>query len=116
MPGLNCTRTPIYLEPRLLLDYSPEVSALKSRLKDQHVVVLGLGNVVWQHIQLVAVGVEIFSIGGRVLAVVYDLVDEGLSEDDGLDLPSKRFFEYIVFGEVYGLVGIVGGVEFWLGG
>ena len=60
--------------------------------------------------------VDIFGVGWRVFAVVDDLVGEVLGEDDGLDLSSEGLLEYILFGEMDGLVGIVGCIEFRLCG
>lgn len=58
--------------------------------------------------------VRIFAVRGRVFAVVDDLVDERLGEDDGLNFPTEGFLKDVVLWEVDCLVGIVGGVEFWL--
>ena len=60
--------------------------------------------------------VDVFGVGGRVLAVVYDLVDKILGEDNGLNFPPEGLLEYVLLGEVNGLVCIVGCIEFRLCG
>ena len=100
---------------KVLLDDPSEVTALKPGLEDQNGVVFGFGEVVGQHVHVVVVGIEFFGVGGGVFAVVDDLVDVGLGEDNGLDLPAEGLFEDVVFGEVDCFVGVVGGVEFGLG-
>lgn len=98
------------------MNHPPQISTLETRLEHQNVVLFRFGNIVRQHVQLVCRRIDVLSIRRRVLTIVYDQIDKGLSVDDRLHLALERLLENIVFRKMDCFVGFVGSIEFRLAG